>query len=46
MMTNVYLLPSTFHNNFPLHSFQFFGVIFACYIAREIKIRNGITGFM
>ncbi|EDV58307.1 CD63 antigen [Drosophila erecta] len=25
---------------------QFFGVIFACYIAREIKIRNGITGFM
>ncbi|EDW57921.1 CD63 antigen [Drosophila virilis] len=25
---------------------QFFGVIFACYIAREIKIRNGISGFM
>jgi len=25
---------------------QFFGVFFACYIAREIKIRNGITGFM
>ncbi|EDV99475.1 CD63 antigen [Drosophila grimshawi] len=25
---------------------QFFGVIFACYIAREIKIRNGITGIM
>lgn len=25
---------------------QFFGVIFACYIAREIKIRNGVTGFM
>ncbi|KAH8249252.1 hypothetical protein KR032_007666 [Drosophila birchii] len=25
---------------------QFFGVIFACYIAREIKIRNGITGFI
>uniref|UniRef100_T1PF15 Tetraspanin n=1 Tax=Musca domestica TaxID=7370 RepID=T1PF15_MUSDO len=25
---------------------QFFGVLFACYIAREIKIRNGITGFM
>ncbi|XP_046812133.1 CD63 antigen [Lucilia cuprina] len=24
---------------------QFFGVLFACYIAREIKIRNGITGF-
>ncbi|SPP81515.1 CD63 antigen [Drosophila guanche] len=25
---------------------QFFGVIFACYVAREIKIRNGITGFI
>ncbi|XP_004527265.1 CD63 antigen [Ceratitis capitata] len=25
---------------------QFFGVLFACYIAREIKIRNGISGFM
>lgn len=25
---------------------QFFGVIFSCYIAREIKIRNGITGIM
>ncbi|XP_017120876.1 CD63 antigen [Drosophila elegans] len=25
---------------------QFFGVLFACYIAREIKIRNGITGFI
>lgn len=24
---------------------QFFGVLFACYIAREIKIRNGVTGF-
>ncbi|XP_068148868.1 CD63 antigen [Drosophila tropicalis] len=24
---------------------QFFGVIFACWVAREIKIRNGITGF-
>ncbi|XP_037960754.1 CD63 antigen [Teleopsis dalmanni] len=24
---------------------QFFGIIFACYIAREIKIRNGITGW-
>lgn len=23
---------------------QFFGVLFACYIAREIRIRNGITG--
>lgn len=25
---------------------QFFGVLFACYIAREIKIRDGISGFM
>lgn len=25
---------------------QFFGVLFACYIAREIKIRDGIAGFM
>nr|XP_036226555.1 CD63 antigen-like [Bactrocera oleae]XP_036226556.1 CD63 antigen-like [Bactrocera oleae]XP_036226557.1 CD63 antigen-like [Bactrocera oleae]XP_036226558.1 CD63 antigen-like [Bactrocera oleae] len=25
---------------------QFFGVLFACYVAREIKIRNGITGCM
>lgn len=25
---------------------QFFGVLFACYIAREIKIRDGINGFM
>ncbi|XP_055907662.1 CD63 antigen [Eupeodes corollae] len=24
---------------------QFFGVLFACYIAREVKIRNGITGW-
>ncbi|KAL9929508.1 tetraspanin 29Fa isoform 1-T2 [Glossina fuscipes fuscipes] len=25
---------------------QFFGVLFSCYIAREIKIRNGISGFV
>ncbi|XP_067620641.1 CD63 antigen [Eurosta solidaginis] len=24
---------------------QFFGVLFACYVAREIRIRNGISGF-
>ena len=25
---------------------QFFGVLFSCYVAREIKIRNGITGWI